>query len=74
MGNKLIMPCPRPKTIDLMNSFPTFKAAVEDEAGRVYDIHFAALFSHKSDAIPVVLLHGWPGENLISLSTNSAHF
>lgn len=27
-------------------------------------IHFVALFSQKEDAIPVILLHGWPGSFL----------
>lgn len=27
-------------------------------------IHFAALFSQKSDAIPLILMHGWPGSFL----------
>ncbi|KAI1297606.1 Alpha/Beta hydrolase protein [Xylaria venustula] len=43
---------------DYINSFPNFKLPVSDpEAGRV-DVHFAALFSAKKDAIP--LLHGFP--------------
>jgi microsomal epoxide hydrolase len=25
------------------------------------EVHFMALFSSKPDAIPIVLLHGWPG-------------
>lgn len=29
--------------------------------GREYDIHFAALFSDQEKAIPILLLHGWPG-------------
>ncbi|KAJ9495788.1 hypothetical protein H2202_008831 [Exophiala xenobiotica] len=28
------------------------------------DIHFVALFSHRHDAIPILLLHGWPGSFL----------
>ncbi|KAJ5217283.1 hypothetical protein N7468_010291 [Penicillium chermesinum] len=43
-----------------INSFPNFKILVKDtEAGQI-DIHFAALFSRKKDAIPVVFLHGFP--------------
>ncbi|KAL4879615.1 Alpha/Beta hydrolase protein [Aspergillus karnatakaensis] len=38
------------------NSFPQFTTEIEG-----LTIHFAALFSEKPDAIPVVLLHGWPG-------------
>ncbi|EXJ82861.1 hypothetical protein A1O3_06676 [Capronia epimyces CBS 606.96] len=44
-----------------INSFPNYQTAVTDEAGRDYNIHFVALFSEKPDAIPIVLLHGWPG-------------
>jgi len=43
-----------------MNSFPHFRARVKDEKGML-NIHFVALFSAKPDAIPIVLLHGWPG-------------
>lgn len=28
------------------------------------DIHFAGLFSERADAIPILLLHGWPGNFL----------
>ncbi|KAI1733656.1 Alpha/Beta hydrolase protein [Xylaria scruposa] len=43
-----------------INSFPNFKLPVSDpEAGRV-DVHFAALFSAKRDAIPLLFLHGFP--------------
>lgn len=45
-----------------INSFPNFKIAVADKDGDRSDVHFAALFSEKKDAIPLVLLHGWPGE------------
>ncbi|PLB38419.1 epoxide hydrolase family protein [Aspergillus candidus] len=38
------------------NSFPQFTIPVED-----INLHFAALFSEKPDAIPIILLHGWPG-------------
>lgn len=46
-----------------MNSFPNFQVPVEDKIG-TFNIHFAALFSRKPDAVPVVLLHGWPGSFL----------
>ena len=45
----------------VMNSFPNYKMPIEDNDGATYDIHFAALFSKKEDAIPIVFLHGWPG-------------
>ncbi|KAA8645986.1 epoxide hydrolase family protein [Aspergillus tanneri] len=42
-----------------INSFPQFTAQIED-----IKLHFVALFSEKRDAVPVVLLHGWPGSFL----------
>ncbi|KAL3492575.1 Alpha/Beta hydrolase protein [Aspergillus germanicus] len=38
------------------NSFPQYTTEIEG-----LTIHFAALFSEKADAVPIVLLHGWPG-------------
>ncbi|KAL2815501.1 Alpha/Beta hydrolase protein [Aspergillus granulosus] len=38
------------------NSFPQYITEIEG-----LTIHFAALFSEKADAVPIVLLHGWPG-------------
>jgi len=45
-----------------MNSFPNFKAQIHDIYDTDFDIHFIGLFSTKPDAIPVLLLHGWPGK------------
>jgi pimeloyl-ACP methyl ester carboxylesterase len=43
-----------------INSFPNFKLPVNDpETGQI-DIHFAALFSTRKDAIPLMFLHGFP--------------
>ncbi|RDW86741.1 epoxide hydrolase family protein [Aspergillus mulundensis] len=39
-----------------VNCFPQYTTEIEG-----LTIHFAALFSEKTDAIPIVLLHGWPG-------------
>ncbi|KAI5464361.1 putative hydrolases or acyltransferase [Mariannaea sp. PMI_226] len=39
-----------------LNTFPNFKTKVGD-----MEIFFSALFSTRPDAIPVLLLHGWPG-------------
>lgn len=48
-----------------INSFPNFKSQVKDEeSGRTFSVHFAALFSERKDAIPLVFLHGWPGSFL----------
>lgn len=47
-----------------INSVPNFKAKVEDaDLGRV-DVHFTALFSNKTDATPIIFMHGWPGSFL----------
>ncbi|GAA87738.1 epoxide hydrolase [Aspergillus luchuensis IFO 4308] len=40
-----------------INSFPQFTFDIEG-----LTIHFVALFSERKDAIPIVLLHGWPGK------------
>lgn len=52
------------KTEDRLNNFPHFKAAVTDDDGTKHDIHFVALFSKKADAVPLIMLHGWPGSFL----------
>ena len=49
------------KCEDRFNSFPNFKAIVQDPAGNSIDIHFLALFSQKEDAVPIAFFHGWPG-------------
>ncbi len=45
---------------------------IEDK-GEMYDVHFVALFSKKSDAIPVISLHGWPGKVLKISYKNESH-
>ncbi|KAF5004521.1 hypothetical protein FDECE_8988 [Fusarium decemcellulare] len=45
---------------EYINSFPNFIANIQDDDGENFRIHFAALFSHKRDAIPLLMLHGWP--------------
>jgi microsomal epoxide hydrolase len=53
------------KTEDRINGYPNFTVPVQDaETGFTFDIHFLALFSKKTDAVPVLLLHGWPGSPL----------
>ncbi|KAF4541597.1 Epoxide hydrolase [Lasiodiplodia theobromae] len=49
-----------------INSVPHFKLDVADDydasgSGKPYTIHFAALFSANPDALPILLMHGWPG-------------
>ncbi|CAK7217464.1 hypothetical protein SCUCBS95973_003161 [Sporothrix curviconia] len=46
---------------EYINSFPHFKAHVVDDELGPFDIHFAGLFSQRSDALPILCLHGWPG-------------
>lgn len=49
-----------------LNSFPHFKAAIVDDDGAKHDIHFMALFSKKTDAVPLMMLHGWPGTEILA--------
>jgi pimeloyl-ACP methyl ester carboxylesterase len=46
---------------DCINSFPNFKIPITDPEAGTVEIHFAALFSTKVDAIPIIFLHGYPG-------------
>ena len=52
------------KTEDHINTFPNFTAPIRARDGETYTVHFAALFSEKTDAVPICLLHGWPGSFL----------
>lgn len=49
---------------DHINSFPNFTVPIKDDDGITIDMHFMALFSEKSDAVPIVFTHGWPGSFL----------
>ncbi|KIR97104.1 hypothetical protein L804_05766, partial [Cryptococcus deuterogattii 2001/935-1] len=44
-----------------INSLPAFKAKFKKSEDSVFSIHFTALFSKKTYAIPIILSHGWPG-------------
>ncbi|KAF4997501.1 hypothetical protein FGRMN_3865 [Fusarium graminum] len=46
-----------------INTFNHWTSPVKDRKGD-FEIHFTGLFSAKPDAIPVVMLHGWPGSFL----------
>lgn len=53
------------KTEDRINGYPNFTVPIKDDGtGFTFDIHFIALFSKKADAVPLLLLHGWPGSPL----------
>jgi microsomal epoxide hydrolase len=46
-----------------INSFSHWTVPIKDEKGD-FEVHFTGLFSSKPDAVPVVMLHGWPGSFL----------
>ncbi|KAK9789088.1 putative Epoxide hydrolase N-terminal domain-containing protein [Seiridium cardinale] len=46
-----------------INSFPNFTSHIH-ELGTDFKIHFVGLFSEHMDAVPVLMLHGWPGSFL----------
>ncbi|GKU07567.1 epoxide hydrolase [Fusarium langsethiae] len=46
-----------------INSYNHWTMPIYDTAGD-FDIHFVGLFSTQSDAVPVVMVHGWPGSFL----------
>ncbi|KAH8746071.1 epoxide hydrolase N terminus-domain-containing protein [Diaporthe sp. PMI_573] len=52
------------KQEDRINSFPNFKSKVENADLGTVNIHFAALFSNKKEAVPIIFIHGWPGSFL----------
>jgi microsomal epoxide hydrolase len=52
-----ILDSTRKTTEDRINSFPQWTAEVEG-----LNIHFVGLFSENPDAIPILLIHGWPGK------------
>ncbi|THY26078.1 alpha/beta-hydrolase [Aureobasidium pullulans] len=51
-----------------MNTFDHFHMNIDDKVGN-FHIHFVAMFSKKKDAVPLMLLHGWPGSFLVFLPT-----
>ncbi|KAL9105911.1 MAG: hypothetical protein Q9227_008970 [Pyrenula ochraceoflavens] len=59
------------KAEDRMNSYPHFTTTIEDDKGTSFTIHFVALFSKKPSAIPITMVHGWPGSFLEFLPTLS---
>ena len=58
-----------------MNSFPNFKTVVKDAVCGDLTVHFVALFSKKSDAVPIMMMHGWPGKSRFNaIMYNEARF
>ncbi|KAI4726297.1 alpha/beta-hydrolase [Aureobasidium sp. EXF-10728] len=46
-----------------INTFDHFYMNIDDELGD-FHVHFVAMFSKREDAVPMILLHGWPGSFL----------
>ncbi|KAI9664237.1 MAG: hypothetical protein M1831_002416 [Alyxoria varia] len=46
-----------------INTFNNYKVPIhaDDNPSEEFTIHFIGMFSAKPDAIPIVLIHGWPG-------------
>lgn len=51
-----------------INSYPNYTVPIDNDGYKV-DLHFVALFSKRKDAVPLTLLHGWPGSFLEFLGT-----
>lgn len=49
------------QTESYINSFPNFTVELQDSESNKMNLHFAALFSQKEDAVPISMAHGWPG-------------
>ncbi|KII87377.1 hypothetical protein PLICRDRAFT_43010 [Plicaturopsis crispa FD-325 SS-3] len=47
-----------------INSFPHYTTPIVDDDGKEYTIHFVGIFSERTDVVPLVFLHGWPGSFL----------
>ena len=44
-----------------INQFSHYKVDLNDDDGTVVNMHFIAVLSDDPSAIPLVLVHGWPG-------------
>ena len=44
-----------------LNSVPNFKLTLDHPECGTTTLHFAALFSSRKDALPVLFMHSWPG-------------
>lgn len=54
---------------EVNEKLPQYKAKVTGKNGEIFDLHFAAIWNTKKDAIPLVILHGWPGIPCLSVYT-----
>jgi len=48
-------------TEERINSFPNYTVDIKARDGDTYTVHFLAVLSENPKAVPVCLLHGWPG-------------
>ncbi|ODO05340.1 hypothetical protein L198_02033 [Cryptococcus wingfieldii CBS 7118] len=55
---------------EYIDSNPQFTAVSKTEDDKPLKVHFAALFSQKKDAVPIIMNHGWPGCFLESYATD----
>ena len=55
-----------------LNAMPQFVARVPDEATEM-EVHFLAYTSGHAEAVPVLLLHGWPGMGCFELQPMVEH-
>ena len=64
---------------DRLNTWPNYTVRMkamgfDTESDEEVDIHFVHVKSHRSDAIPMMLLHGWPGNSHLLSFSNSLTF
>lgn len=63
----------RRKREEYINSYPHYTVDIEED-GESFQIHFVALFSKKPDAVPLLMMHGWPGRLRIPHGWDSSVF
>ena len=56
----------RRRTEERINKYANYMASLRVRTHE-QSVHFTALFSEKKDAVPVLMLHGWPGESPIQI-------
>lgn len=67
-----------PRTEQRLNAMPQFRARVPDRDPKTgkettMEVHFLAYTSGKQAAVPVLLLHGWPGMGCFELQPMVEH-
>lgn len=63
VSRKALTALHRRKSEEYINGFPNFTIPVAVEGQNPTQIHFVGLFSERKDAVPLILLHGWPGRS-----------